>query len=104
MQRVHGLNDLLALLAQADGPLEVQSELGAGASLGALYCRRMIEQAQQAYPQKPLTVWVDCADRAGVVLEALRVGLTHMIVTVPEEVFVKLADIATQSGAQLRRR
>lgn len=104
MPRVHALKDLLALLAVANDHLEVESYYGAGVSQGVLYLHAMIQDAQLAYPNTQLTVWVDCADRAGVVQEALRVGLTHLIADLPEEVFAKLADIAAQSGAQLRRR
>ena len=104
MQRVRALSDLLQLLADAGDYLEVQTENGAGVSLGALTLYYMIEEAQKAFPETQLTLWVDCADRAGAVQEALRVGLTHLQVDLPDPVFAKLSDIATQSGAQLRRR
>ncbi len=104
MQRVLALDALLRLLEAADDTLEVQSEAYAGVNQGVLYLHQMIVLAQQKFPEKTLIFWVDCADRAGTVMEAIRIGLTHLMADLPDESFRKLEEIAAQSGAQLRRR
>lgn len=104
MQHVRALEDLLGLLATAAESLEVQSVSNAAVSHGPLYMKSLIEHARRAYPDKKLTLWVDCGNQAGVAMAALRTGLMHLIVDVSEGVWAKLQDIAEQSGAQLRRR
>ena len=104
MQRVLALDDLLGLLANSSESLEVQSAPNAAASHGALYMKSMIDQAQREYSNTKLTLWVDCGAHAGVAMSAIRTGLLHLVVDVPDAVFTKLEDIAAQSGAQLRRR
>jgi len=49
------------------------------------------------------SVVVDCADDAGLVMAGLRAGCRDLLFTGPEELAVKLADMAGQIGGRLRR-
>ena len=106
MQCVHTPDELLrAVAAQSDTRTVIHyaSFSHAVCVLGALYMAAMIAQARRAHPEHPFVLWCDCGDRPSQVMEALRVGLTHLVADLPEEVFVKLEDIASQYGAHLTR-
>ena len=103
---VHDLEQAHAALAAA-GELGVAATLasppGASAYLGAGWFREMIALAREAHPAVEAEVIMDCGDKAGHVLEALRMGFTRVRFTGTARVAAKLSSIAGQSGAALLR-
>lgn len=85
-------------------PLICFTPVGFANYAGLLYAREMWRQARASCPSHPATFWLDCAEDAAMVQEALRHGLTHLVFHGPTELFVKLSSIAAQyDGAQLRQ-
>ena len=74
---------------------------GAAAYWGPLYFQSLMHLASEAEPAARFTAILDCADRPGDVLAALRQGLTDLIFHGAGEVRDKLAAIAAAKGARL---
>lgn len=73
---------------------------GAAAFWGPLYFQNLMRLASEAEPGARFVAVLDCADRPGDVLAALRQGLTDLVFHGSGEVREKLAAIA---GAQAAR-
>lgn len=101
---IHGLADALiaAEAAAALGvPLMLLSAPGAGAYAGAGWWLGLVEAVRQAQPGLAVEAVLDCADRPGAVLAALRAGVRSVVFTGAAEAAAALADIAGQTGATL---
>lgn len=84
------------MLAQAQPGVTLVTAQGLAGFAGTGFWRA-VEQALD-HP-----VVVDCGEDAGLVLAALRAGCRDLLFTGPEPLAVKLADMAGQVGARLRR-
>ena len=101
---IHSLTHLRAALtagAETGRPIVALSAVGASGFAGAAWFAALIEQGRGEFPDVPLTAMLDCADRAGDVPAALRLGLRHVIFTGHAEAAVRLRDIASQTGAAI---
>lgn len=101
---IHGKRHLLAALAAgaASGrPVIVLSGASAGAYAGATWLLVLVRQCQATFPDVPLTVMLDCGDRAGDALAALKAGVRDVIFTGHPGAAQRLAKIAAQRDAQL---
>ena len=101
---VHSLDHLRAALSagQACGrPVVALSAAGASGFAGAGWFAALVAQGRGEFPGAALTGILDCADRGGDVLAALKLGLTHLIFIGHPEAAIRLADIASQCGAAI---
>ena len=74
---------------------------GAAAYWGALYFQSLMRLAAEAVPDARFTALLDCGDRPGDVLAALRQGIAGVVFHGSGEVRDKLAAIASARGARL---
>jgi hypothetical protein len=107
---VHSLDHALAAFAAADAakvPLTLTSARGAAAQAGPAWFKALIEAAMAVYPAVVATAILDCGDEPGMVMAALRLGLTRFRFGGSQTSRVKLtamgADFAAEpaSSAQL---
>lgn len=99
---VHSLDDArtaAGVAAELGVPVTLASAPGAAAYLGALWFERMLKIVAEDQPRAMVTGLLDCADRPGHVLAALRHGLKHVRFTGPKATAQRLAAIAAQSDA-----
>jgi len=71
---------------------------GASSYLGAGFWKALQDKAETEFPDVTFTLALDCAQRAGDAMAALRAGVRAIVFTGPEEVAAKLRDMAGQSG------
>jgi hypothetical protein len=103
---VHGLAHAEAALAAAAAlgvPVTLASAPDAGGYGGALWFDRLVALARQAHPAARATALLDCGDRPGLVLAALRQGIDQVRFTGSARVAGKLTELATAQGAEIRR-
>ena len=101
---IHSLAHLRAALtagAASGRPVVVLSAAGASAFAGAGWFAALIEQGRRESPEVELTAMLDCGDRGGDVLAALKLGLKHVIFTGHAEAAIRLGDIASRTGASI---
>jgi len=91
----------LAAAARADRPVVLASPPDAAASMGPGLFRAIVEAARAAVPQARSLAVLDCGDRPGDVMAALREGCEAVCFRGDPELAAKLADMARQSGARL---
>jgi fructose/tagatose bisphosphate aldolase len=89
----------LAAAARADRPVVLASPPGAAAAMGAGYFRAMIAAARRAHPEARAVAVLDCGDRAGDAMGALREGIAVVCFRGDPAVAAKLAEMAAQMGA-----
>ncbi|MBI1777244.1 MAG: hypothetical protein HYR63_18050 [Proteobacteria bacterium] len=82
-------------------PVSLWSAVGAAAYLGPLYWQALIQRAREAHPRATFIAVLDCAERPGDVLAALRQGLTELSFSGNAATASKLMEIARQKGARL---
>ncbi len=101
---VHSLEHARAALAAAAGlgvPVTLASAPGAAATAGPGWFQEVVAQAGADFPQVAISAVLDCADRPGHVLAALRLGLARVRFTGEPALAAKLSAIAEQHGAEL---
>jgi acyl-CoA reductase-like NAD-dependent aldehyde dehydrogenase len=101
---IHSLADARAALAAAAAlgvPVTLASAPGASAYVGPAWFQELVALAAAEVPEADVEAVIDCADRPGDVLLALRLGLRRVRFTGRKAVAEKLAAIAGQSGATL---
>jgi hypothetical protein len=101
---VHSLEQARAALAAAADlgvPVTLASAPGASAYVGPAWFRELVALAAAEVPEADFEAVIDCADRPGDVLLALRLGFARVRFTGKTAVARKLAAIAGQSGAAL---
>jgi len=91
----------LAAAAECRRTIMLASAPGASANIGAGYFRAMIEAARAVHPGARSLSVLDCGDRAGDVMGALREGLEAVCFNGDEALGRKLAEIARQGDAVL---
>jgi hypothetical protein len=96
------LNDAVEALRQG-GPVRLRSLPFASTSLGAAGFQAIIAAARTAVPDVEAEAVLDCGDAPGHVLGALRMGLEAVSVAASDEILIRLADIAAQTGARIYR-
>jgi hypothetical protein len=104
---VHGPEDALAAAAAAaelGRPVRLLSAPGAAAYAGAGWFAALVRLARERHPDALIAATLDCGDRPELVQGALRTGLDDLIYTGSAAIAARLADIAGQRGARLRRR
>lgn len=106
---IHSLDHAAAALAAAaevGSPVTLISGEGAAAYVGAAWFRELVALAARDHPDVPVTAVLDCGDRPGDVLAALRQGLKTLSFSGRRSVAKTLAAVAADYGAELvaRRR
>ena len=91
----------LAAAAELGVPLTLASAPGAAAYAGPGWFQEVVAQAKAEVPRADCRAVIDCGERPGDVLLALRLGLEQVRFTGKKEAAKKLAAIAEQLGAEL---
>lgn len=89
--------------ASASVPLDLVSAAGCDAAAGTSWFAALGDLVAAEFPDLPLSLTLDCADRPGRVLGALRHGLKSIIFTGDPAAAARLDQIAAQTGAAIRR-
>jgi delta 1-pyrroline-5-carboxylate dehydrogenase len=76
------------------------SAADAGIYAGPGWFAALVEAARQAAPDAHVSALLDCGDRPGAALGAIRARIEGVIFTGRVEVARRLADIASQSGVR----
>lgn len=100
----HGLADAKAALAAAAAlgvPVTLLSAPAAASYAGPGWFRAVVEQARAAHPEAEAAAVLDCGDRSGHALAALREGVTA--IRFSGKTSDKIEDIAAQYGARVVR-
>ena len=101
---IHDLDHARAALAAAtafDRPVALVSAPGAAAIAGAPWFLRVVALAAADHPNAAWAAVLDCADKPGHALAALRQGAKAIRYTGSKATAAKLAAIAAQYGARL---
>jgi hypothetical protein len=101
---VHGLAHLSAVLEAARAkarPATVMTAPGASAYAGPSWFAALVAAGRADYPAVELTAILDCGDRAGDALGALKLGLAHIVFTGHPEALARLRAIAAAQGAEI---
>ena len=101
---IHDLDHARAALAAAaefDRPVTLVSAPGAAGIAGAAWFLKVISLAAADHPDAAWDAVLDCADKPGHVLAALRQGAGAIRYTGSKRTAAKLAAIAEQCGARL---
>src|SRR5260370_11126223 len=93
----------LAAAASLAGPVTLASASGAGIYAGPGWFKAAIGIASSEYPAVEFTSVLDCGDEAGMILAALRHGVSRVRFNGPDAVAAQLADITGQCGARIER-
>jgi hypothetical protein len=104
---IHGLTHLRAVLGAgnaANRPVIVISAPAAGAYAGANWFAALIEHGATEFPNVAMTAILDCGDRGGDVLAALKAGLRHIVFTGHPDAAARLIAIASSGGARILSR
>lgn len=107
---IYGMADAVAALtaARAAGVrVRLQVPLALTASLGTDAARETIEQAGAAVPDVPpsdIDWTVECGNRPGLALAALRAGAKSVQVDAAADIRQRIADIAQKCGGRLAQR
>ena len=104
---IHDLGQALAALSAAASlsqAVTLWSAPGAGIYAGAGWFAAVERKARAAVPAAKAGFVLDCAERADMVLDAFRAGISDVCFGGSPVVARKLADIARKSGARLHRR
>ena len=101
---IHGYDQAVAALtvAQAAGvPVLLLSARAAAGYAGPGWFRDLVAQACAAVPEARADSLLDCADRAGDALAAIRAGVPAIAIDLPAETAARIADIAAQAGTRI---
>ncbi len=101
---IHSLEHLRAALtagAESGLPVVVLSAAGATGFAGAAWFAALVARGRAEFPGVPLTAIIDCADRAGDAIAALKLDLPQLIFTGHPQAAQRLADIASQNNAAI---
>jgi len=91
----------LKAAARAGRSIVLASPLVASASMGAGMFRAIVAAARDAEPDARSLAVLDCGDRPGDAMAALRAGIEAVCFRGDAELAEKLADMAEQSGARV---
>jgi delta 1-pyrroline-5-carboxylate dehydrogenase len=96
----HAIGALRAA-ACAEHHMTLLSAPNAGIYAGPGWFAAVVEAAHQAAPDAQFSALLDCGDRPGAALGAIRAQIEAVIFTGRADVARRLADIASQSGVRL---
>jgi hypothetical protein len=96
----HAIGALAAARREAR-PVTVLSAPDAGIYAGPGWFGAVIEAARSAVPEARFSAFLDCGDRPGSALAAIRAGIEGVIFTGRAEVAARLADLARQHGVRV---
>jgi hypothetical protein len=91
----------LQAAARFDQPLILASAPNAGIYAGPGWFGALVTAAREAVPRARFSALLDCGDRPGAVLAAIRAQTEAVIFTGGSDVAGRLADIASQHGVRL---
>jgi len=91
----------LAAAARAGRPVVLASPPGAAAAMGAGLFGAIVAAARAAHPEARSLAVLDCGDRAGDAMGALREGIEAVCFRGAADVAAKLAEMAAGSGARV---
>jgi fructose/tagatose bisphosphate aldolase len=91
----------LTAAAEAGVPALLLSAPGAAAYVGPAWFRELITAAQAAVPAALSQSLLDCADRPGDALAAIRAGVPAIAIDLPAATAARIADIAAQAGGRI---
>jgi len=77
------------------------SPAGASSYLGAGFWKALQDKADGEFADVAFTLALDCADRAGDAMAALRAGVRSIVFAGADQVAAKLRDMAGQMGATI---
>lgn len=101
---VHSIDDALAALAAAAATgvrVRLVSAPGAGVYGGAAWFAQLLAQAGAAFPGAEFDAVLDCGDRPGAALAALRQGVRLIRFTGPKRARERIEALAKRHGAEL---
>jgi hypothetical protein len=101
---VHDLGHARAALAaarDAGRAVVLASPPAAAATLGPMVFREIVAAARAAEPGVESLAVLDCGDAAGLALAAVRAGLEAVSLEAPDEVRIRVAEIAERAGTRL---
>ena len=101
---VHSIEQARAAVAAAAAlgvPVTLASGPGAGAYLGPLWFRELIDLAADGFPEVAVEAVLDCGDRPGLVLAALQAGLKQVRFSGSRAMAARLGEIAAARGARV---
>lgn len=103
---VANLADAVAALEAAPDAIapELWSPPDAASIQGVLWFLTLQQALDRDHPDRRARIVLDCGDRADCAIEALRGGLTAVVLTARDPVLAKVTDIATQLGGRVYRR
>ncbi|OAN45647.1 hypothetical protein A6A04_07070 [Paramagnetospirillum marisnigri] len=103
MIRVATLDQARAALTEAPPGAAVLlfSPPAAALSLGVGWWRALERALRHDYPDRNFEAVLDCGPAPGHALEAIRAGVTAVMLDAPPNVLEAVADIATASGARV---
>ena len=102
--RVHSLEQARAAVAAAAAlgvPVTLLSAEGAAATVGIAWFKAVVERARAAHPRTGAEAVMDCGDKPGHVLGALRHGFTRVRFAGPTKTRRELEKVAAAHGAAL---
>jgi hypothetical protein len=91
----------LAAARRAARPVTILSAPDAGIYAGPGWFGALVESARAAVPEARFSAFVDCGDRPGAALAAIRAGIEGVVFTGRADVAIRLADIVRQHGVRL---
>lgn len=91
----------VAVAVELGVPVTLLSAAGAAAYTGPLWFAEVVAHAAAGQPGARISAILDCGDAPGLVLAALRAGLTRVRFTGRRGVAAKLAVIARRQGAEV---
>lgn len=103
---IHTLDHARAALSAARGlgvPVTLATASGASAYLGPGWLPQVAVLARQEFPETEADFILDCGERAGDVMAALRAGSRKLRFGGPDAVFEKLRQIAEAQDAEVIR-
>jgi hypothetical protein len=81
--------------------VELWSAVGAAAYLGPSFWQAIEERARETHPKARFIAVLDCAERPGDAIAAIRQGLKHLCFTGRADVAAKLCDMAAEAGVRI---
>lgn len=93
-----------AVAALAAGETDLRSPPDAASIHGVLWYLSLQRALDHDHPAAGARIALDCGDRADLAIEALRGGLSRVVLAGSDDVTAKVADIAAQLGGTVGRR
>ncbi len=91
----------VAVAAELGVPVTLASAPEAASYLGTLWFRELVRMASEECPEARVDAILDCGDRPGHVMSALRQGLKRVRFTGAKTTAATLGDLASQYDAEI---